>query len=783
MSASTSTTRRQEGRDGEPSVAEVTRYIGGARQRAEVRRLLGANRLVTLTGPGGIGKTRLARQVMRDVARAYPDGLVFAELAGLSDGAVLTTHVADLLGAHGPSRSCAAEQVIERLRDRAVLVVLDNCEHLVADCARLVHAVLAECPRVVVLATSRHSLGIAGEQHFPVLPLTVPAADAVLTADEALRYEAIELFADRAAAVEPGFRITDGNCADIALLCRRLDGVPLAIEMAAARVRTLTPRQITERTGHCLTLLTTGHRTAPPRQHTVRATLDWSHALCSDAEQRLWAHLSVFSGSFDLPAVEHVCATDGTEVLDAIDGLVDKSVVLRETGRGDVRYRLLEPVREYGRERLPLVETGDGSARRHRDWYDHLTARADAEWLGPRQSTWWHRLRQDHANVRAALRWSLAEPGEAVVALRMAARVEEYWTLCGAHAEARLWLDRALAATPQDHPDRPLALVTAATHSWWLSDLPALSDRLAEAENLLAHVDDELLHAQVAIARVLEAQAQQDARCREIATGILPVFRRHGDHRRMLRTMTVLGGIEAYLGDIDAGRARLREAVAFAQDHADAYYRDIALFGLALIETQFGDVEAAAHAARTALTSTSALDSRFGDAFHIEALAWIATLQGQHRRAATLYGAAATAWESLGSAHIQMVARPHQCHLATSRNVLGRSAFDRAYASGHGLTTPQARRYALEEKADARPGPPRTAPMLTERQHEIAELVAQGLSNREIATRLVISTRTAETHVRHIMTRLGATKRTHIATWYLTHTARASDLGEAAVHG
>ncbi|WP_344426663.1 ATP-binding protein [Amycolatopsis minnesotensis] len=745
----------------------MTRYIGGVRERAVVRRLLGANRLVTLTGPGGIGKTRLARQVMRDVARAYPDGVVFAELAAVSDGALLTTHVADLLGAHGPSRSSVSECVVEHLRDRAVLVVLDNCEHLVADCARLVHAILAECSRVVVLGTSRHSLGIAGEQQFPVLPLQVPGADVVLTSDEAGCYEAIELFADRAVAVQPGFRITDGNCADIARLCRRLDGVPLAIEMAVARLRTLTPRQITERMDHCLTLLTTGRRTAPPRQRSLRATLDWSYALCSDDEQRLWAHLSVFAGSFDLPAVEHVCATG--DAVDTIDGLVDKSVVLSETGRDEgVRYRLLEPVREYGHERLLLLATRESAARRHRDWYDQLTARADAEWLGPRQSAWWHRLWQEHANVRAAVRWSLSEPGEAGVALRMAARVEEYWTLRGAHAEARLWLDRALAAAPPDHPDRPLALVTAAAHSWWLSDLPAVSHRVAEAESLIVHVDDELLHARVAYARVLEAQAQRDARCREIATGVLPVLRRHGDHRRTLRTLTILGGVEAYLGDIGAGRARLRDAVAFAQDHADRYYRDIALFGLALIETQFGDVDTAADAARTALASTSALDSRFGDAFHIEALAWIATLQGHHWRAATLYGAAATAWESLGSAHTPLVARPHQHHLDDTRRALGSPAFDRAYTAGHGFTATEARQYALEENADTSPDPPEETVRLTQRQHEIAELVAQGLSNREIAARLVISVRTAETHVRHIMTRLGATTRTQVATWYLT---------------
>lgn len=341
--------------------------------------------------------------------------------------------------------------VFEHLRGRRALVVLDNCEHVIDAAAEFVRALLTACPQVTVLATSRQSLGVEGEQVLPVPPMAVPD-DHDRPVAELINYDGVALFVERACAMVPRFRLTDDNQADVVRLCRRVDGLPLAIELAATRMRVLSPAQIADRLTEGLALLTIGARTAPPRQQTLRATIDWSFELCSAAERDVWARASVFAGSFDLEAAEHVCGGDA--VLDPIHGLVDKSVLVREAGDGDVaRFRMLEPLREYGNEQLVRSGQAHEAARAHRDWFDRLTERADADWVSPRQVAWIDRMRRDQANLRAALDWSTSTPGEAEVALRMAMRVNEYWALRGLTVEARTWLDRALAAVPSDHPD------------------------------------------------------------------------------------------------------------------------------------------------------------------------------------------------------------------------------------------------------------------------------------------------------------------------------------------
>ncbi|GAA2787222.1 ATP-binding protein [Saccharopolyspora taberi] len=743
--------------------AELTSYVGRRREADQVRRLLDAGRLVTLCGPGGVGKTRLAYRVARD----HGDDVLAIELAELRDGTLLPNLVADRLGLHDETGQSLTGRVIGHLGERAVLLVLDNCEHLVTACAEFVHALLSGCPGAAVLATSRQSLNVVGEQVMWVPPLGVPGEEAAPSPAELAQYESVQLFADRASAVWPDFEVTAANCAEVAELCRRLDGVPLAIELAAARIRTLSPRQIVDRLPVSLGLLTTGKRDSPERQQTLRDTIDWSHGLCSGAEQVVWARVAVFAGSFDLRGAEHVCSGPGVApeaVLGLIDGLVDKSVLLRSEEDGEARYRMLETLREYGQERLQ--ESGDRErvARRHRDWFDRLTARADAEWAGPGQAEWVRRLRRDHADLRTALDWSVAEPGEAGVALRMAARIDEYWTLRGFNAEALMWLDRALDAAPADHPDRPLALVVSAQHALWLFDLDGVDERLTAAEELAAGFGDELLDARIALVRSLEAVLRLDPRVAELAAAAAPVLRKHGDFRRELRALFLQSSATAHT-DLDASREALRRVIALGESRGDTYGRDMALFGFALIELTFGDVEPAAEAAHAALVSTSAVDSHFGDAFHIETLAWVAGRRGEHVRAATLFGAASTAWELLGSSSARMVSRPHARFRENTERVLGAGPFADAYAAGRSLSKDDARRYALGE--DAPPAPAHDNP-LTARELEVAELVATGLSNRDIASRLFVARRTADTHVQRILAKLGFTNRAQIAAWATT---------------
>ncbi|MCG8914539.1 LuxR C-terminal-related transcriptional regulator [Actinokineospora sp. PR83] len=726
-----------------------TSFVGRGLEDARVRDALGTGRLTTLTGPGGVGKTRLAGHVLA----GHPGAAVFVGLAELRDPALLPNLVADRLGLHHRPGEAVEDTVLDHLRGRELLLVLDNCEHLVEACARFAQRVLDTCPGVVVLATSRQSLGVGGERVLPVPPLAVPERGVALA--EAAGYDAVVLFVDRVRAVVPSFRLDSGNVDDVVRLCGHLDGVPLAVELAAARVRALSPGQIADRLAAGGSPLGSGPRTAPERQRTLRATLDWSHGLCTVAERAVWRRLSVFAGSFELGAAEYVCAGPGVgvdDVLGLVDALLDKSVLVRDDrpGAATARYRVLEVLREYGQERLREAGELTGVSRRHRDFFDRLTAEADAAWLGPEQVRWADRLHREQANLRAALHWSLTEPGEAGVALAMAARVDEHWTLHGRNAEARMWLDRALAAVPA-HPARARALSVSALYALWQYDVVVAAARLDEAEVLA----DEPGRAHVTYVRALGAMLRRDfagaADLARRAARDCPA--RHRPHPRWIH-----GVCTAVLGDVDTARTLLAD---LASDVVDPYYLAMAHYGQAVVEVLYGDAGAAARAARAGIEADLLLGNRFGTAHQVEALAWVHARQGEHAHAGLLFGAAATLWEAVGTSpeRAGSLAVPHFDHWAMARDGLGHDRFDQAVATGRALSFEQAVRCALA------PAPTRDRSALTRREHEIAVLVAEGLSNRDIAAKLVMSPRTAETHVQHVLTKLGFTRRTQIAAW------------------
>ncbi|MFE0024184.1 LuxR C-terminal-related transcriptional regulator [Amycolatopsis sp. NPDC059021] len=741
----------------------VTGLIGRRRETAEVRSRLGPGRVLTLVGPGGVGKTRLAVAVAGAV-RDRAGETVFVGLAELRDGALLPTLVADRLGLQDRSGQPARRVVLDHLRDREAVLVLDNCEHVVEACAEFVAAVLAECPRVALLATSRQSLGVAGENLVRVAPLPVPADDVAWTPAALAQYDGIRLFTERATAVLPTFRITDANCADVVRVCRRLDGLPLAIELAATRIRSLSPKQLAERLTRRLPLLTTAPRTAPERQQTLRAAVGWSHELCSPAEQAVWARASVFAGSFDLDAAEEVCGgsdVPAAEVLDAIDGLVDKSVLIREGDQADVvRYRMLETLREYGQEQLERSGERTRVARLHRDWIDRLTAAADAEWVSSRQLAWIDRLRREHGNLRAALDWSLATPGEAGAALRIAGRLDEYWSLRGSSVEARTWLERALAAAGDDHPGRAHGLAVCALHALWHSDMAAADALLAEAEALGG---DEVTRAHRTYVASLLALMRIEPVTPELAAAAIDVFRAHGEIRRELHPLFIHGTSIAYLGDLEAGRRSLRRMMELSEERGESYYRAMALFGITAVEVGYGDIEVADSAARDGLSIAALMHNRLGEAYRLESLAWVADARGEYERAATLFGIAATAWESVGATAEVAVALPHRRHAKSTRKALGADRFAAAFAEGRAMDAGRAMRFALGDAAC--PSAAVAEDELTKREREIAGFVAKGLSNRDIAAELVVSPRTVDAHVQHILTKLGFRNRAQIAAW------------------
>jgi predicted ATPase len=448
------------------NLPSLSPFVGRRAEVDEVSGLMASANLITLTGVGGAGKTRLALEVAGHNLDAFPDGAFFVELAPLSDPALVPDRVTTTLGMATEEVKTASdltERLGQYLQARGVLLVLDNCEHLVAAAAALADDLLSRCPRLVILATSREPLGLAGEMCWPVPPLSLPPADASVP-DDLSGADAVALFCARGRAVEPRFSLSPDNVPAVVQICRRLDGIPLALELAAARLRLLSAEQLAERLDDRFRLLTGGSRTALPRHQTLQAALDWSYQLLSDRERILLARLSVFSGSFALDAAETVGADDElvrpADVLDLLGALVDKSLVGVEAAGPERRYRLLETVRQYGAERLAEANESDATVRRHRDFFLGLAdaANANRDLWATDTSRWLHRVRMDLDNFRAALDWSSAA-GEPESYLRLATALTFYCFLDGRMPEGQAWLEDALHQLPASPtPPRMTAL-------------------------------------------------------------------------------------------------------------------------------------------------------------------------------------------------------------------------------------------------------------------------------------------------------------------------------------
>ncbi|MFI5803549.1 ATP-binding protein [Streptomyces sp. NPDC051561] len=776
---------------------EVTGFVGRVSELEHVRELLRTSRLATLTGPGGVGKSRLALRTALSLKGEYDDGVVLVELSALHDPELLPGAVASALGLPEQSGRVMLDVVVAHLEDRRVLLVLDTCEHLLDACALLTDLLLREAPGVTLLATSRQPLDVPGEHTLAVPPLD----------DE----DAIALFAQRAAAVVPGFALTTENRAHVLALCRRLDGIPLAIELATVRLRALPLDQLAARLEHRFQVLTGGRRSAAlPRHQTLRTAIDWSHDLCSPQERLLWSRLSVFAGSFDLTAVEEVCADEedreegpgaprepgrhggegsglaGEEILEHLIGLVDKSVVLRD-GDEDARYRLLDTIREYGADRCGDAER-ERCRRRHRD---HYLARASYFFemlLTAEQVPLYWQLHRDLADIRSALDYSLSRPDGVRSALVIAARLWPFWSTAGLLGEGRYWMDKGLALDSGISRERSQALL-------WNSLLAVMQGDIGPAQEGF----------QETVRVAAECGSELDA---VLARGYL-------------------GGIAWLMGDEEGGRRSLAEALAGHQRigdplglvvhhyqssyvqslirrsddataHAEEALRQIALapgggVGECMITGQLlgikglaawtrGDTGESVRLVRESLRASGELRDSYATTNSLELLAWGSAETGAGRMAAWLLGTCGELWSKIGSPMfgLAIYEDDHSRVEVGLRKALGESEYRLLYEQGAQLSIDQAVELALA--GAARPGRAAgsgdrvpSVDQLTRREREVAGLVSAGLTNREISERLVISKRTADAHVEHILAKLGFSSRTQIAAL-----AGASEAGPGA---
>jgi predicted ATPase/DNA-binding SARP family transcriptional activator/DNA-binding CsgD family transcriptional regulator len=763
--------------------AQRTSFVGREREMLEVKRALAMTRLLTLSGAGGSGKTRLALEVGRDLVGAYPDGVWMVELSPLTEGALVPQAVAKAVKvAEQPGRSLT-ESLVEALRQKKMLLVLDNCEHLIESAARLADTLLASCPHLRVFATSRETLDVEGELVWRVDPLSVPDADpeahrTPAAAGELERYEAVRLFVERARLRSPHFELTEENAGAVAQICHGLEGMPLAVELAAARVWALSLKQILERLEDSLKLLRGDSRSAPQRQRTLRATLEWSYNLLSEGEQMLLRRLSVFTGGWTLEAAEETVGAreDAGEedVLDLISKLVDKSLVIAEVRSGEVRrYRLLEPVRQYAIERLEQSGEADDFRHRHAAFFLALAEEAEPELRGAQQQEWAERLETDHDNMRAALSWSLESESE--TALRLGGALARFWEIRSHHLEGSRWIEAALHQS--DHAEgsvRAKALSEAGTFAWHRGDYEQATVFHGEALELYRQVGDEGNAAFALLCLgVQDLEQGEHERARPFFEEALKISRELGHKRNIVYALHNLAEVARHTGYYEQARTLGMEAVAVSQEMDDKWSEARNFVWLGIVTVYKGDdyEEAAGF-----LEEGFALLREVGDwewvAYALDSFAGIAGAKGQGERAARLFGAAEALRKSIGAPLHGTDLPDYERSVAAARAEVDEAAWEAAFAQGMAMSAEEAAEYDLSEEdpsgrlpADEETDEPLTTDPLSAREREVAAMVARGMSNRQIAQELFLSERTIENHISKILRKLGRSSRTEVAAW------------------
>jgi len=619
----------------------LTSFVGREQEIAQLQELLTANRLVTLTGAGGAGKTRLAIEVASRLTDAFADGVWLVELAALSDPRLVPQAVAQALEVKEQPTRPVIETLGDYLASKKLLLVLDNAEHLLEGCVQFVDLILRHSPDVAILVTSRERLGMAGELTYRVPSLMVPGPRDNVAPDALLAYEGVRLFVDRARLLRPHFSVTLENAASLASICYRLDGIPLAIELAAPRLRSMSVDELNQRLDQRFALLTDGSRAALPRHRTLRSTIDWSYDLLTDVEQAMLRRVSVFAGGWTLPAAEEVCAGEGIErrdVLDLLSSLADKSMVVPEQEDARTRYRLLETVRQYARDRLE-DSGGTAAARvRHRDHYLALAEEADPKLRGAEQAEWLRRLEEEHDNLRAGLEWSLVEAGPKG-GLRLCGALQRFWWTHGHLTEGRQWCTRVLgkAGAEERTRERAYVLNAAGVLSYHQGDYPAARALYEESLAIRRELGDRsgIAGSLGNLGNVAVNQGDHPA-ARALQEQSLAIYRELGDRFGTANTLNNLGVVALNQGDYPAARALHEESLAISRELGNPHSIALSLSNVGHVALDQGDYPAARALLEESLAIRRELGDRFGIATSLSNLGYVTLNQGDYPAARAL---------------------------------------------------------------------------------------------------------------------------------------------------